>query len=140
MKWVTWEEVGIDRMACAWLIRTRIDQDAEFLFIPQSSAEIPSDAEPFDIPGTRLSHHGGHCSFYTLLQVYAFDDPVLARIARIVDEADTVTDVELEPAAAGLDLLCRGLRRISPDDATALDRGALLYDALYSALEAEEAC
>ena len=112
MRWVTWEEVGIDRMACAWLIRTRIDQDAKFLFIPQGSLNVPSDAEPFDIPGTRLSHHGGHCSFYTMLQEYAPGDPVLARIARIVDEADTVTEVELEPAAAGLDLLCRGLRRI----------------------------
>jgi hypothetical protein len=62
---------------------------------------------------------------------------VLARIARIVDEADTVTEVELEPAAAGLDLLCRGVRRISPDDVTALDRAKVLYDALYAALEHE---
>lgn len=137
MKWVTWEEVGIDRMACAWLIRTRIDQDAEFLFIPQGSLELPGDAEPFDIPGTRLSHHGGHCSFYTLLQVYGLDDTVLARIARIVDEADTVTEVDLEPAAAGLDLICRGVRRISPDDLTALDRARVLYDALYAELEHE---
>jgi hypothetical protein len=56
------------------------------------------------------------------------------RIARIVDEADTVTDVELEPTAPGLDLLCRGLRRISPDDTSALERATLLYDALYAAL------
>jgi hypothetical protein len=59
---------------------------------------------------------------------------VLVRIARIVDEADTVTDVELEPTAPGLDLLCRGLRRISPDDTSALERATLLYDALYAAL------
>jgi hypothetical protein len=51
-----------------------------------------------------------------------------------VDEADTVTDVELEPTAPGLDLLCRGLRRISPDDTSALERATLLYDALYAAL------
>jgi hypothetical protein len=64
-------------------------------------------------------------------------DTVLARIARIIDEADTVTEVELEPAAPGLDLLCRGLRRISPDDETALERAGVLYDALYAALEME---
>ncbi len=137
MRWVTWEQVGIDRMACAWLIRTRIDPDAEFLFIPQGSPDLPEDAEPFDIPGTRLSHHGGHCSFYTFLHTYSLDNPTLARIARIVDEADTITDIELEPVAPGLDMLCKGLRRISPDDLTALERGALLYEALYAELEQE---
>lgn len=137
MRWVTWEEVGIDRMACARLIQKRIDSDAQFLFIPEGSLDLPADAEPFDIPGVRLSHHGGHCSFYALLQAYQLHDAVLTHIARIVDEADTVTDVELEPAAPGLDLLCRGLRRISPDDATALERASSLYDALYAALERE---
>src|SRR5262249_5498872 len=136
MRWVTWEQVGVDRMACAWLIRTRIDPAAQFLFIPEGSSDLTSDAEPFDIPGARLSHHGEHCSFYAVLEEYARRDPVLARIARIVDEADTVTDIALEAAAPGLDLLCRGLRRISPDDATALERATLLYDALYAALAA----
>lgn len=138
MRWVTWAGVGVDRMACSWLIRTRIDPTAQFLFIPEGSAALPLDAEPFDIPGTRFSHHEGHCSFYALLEAYALrDDPILAHIAHIVDEADTVTEVELEPVAPGLDLLCRGLRRISPDDTTALERGALLYDALYAALAGE---
>lgn len=137
MRWVTWAGVGVDRMACAWLIRTRIDSDAQFLFIPEGSSDLPPDAEPFDIPGARLSHHGGHCSFHALLAAYDQHDPVLVRIARIVDEADTVTDMELESAAPGIDLLCRGLRRISPDDTAALARAALLYDALYAALAEE---
>ena len=29
MKWVTWERVGVDRMACAWLITKYIDPQAE---------------------------------------------------------------------------------------------------------------
>ncbi len=49
-----------------------------------------------------------------------------------------MTEVELEPAAPGLDLLCRGLRQISPDDATALERASVIYDALYAALAREE--
>lgn len=137
MKWVTWMGVGIDRMACAWLIRRRIDHDAEFLFIPEGSSALPPDATPFDIPGVRFSHHQGHCSLQALLAAYEQTDPVLARIARIVDEADTVQEVELEPAAAGLDLICRGLRRISPDDSAAIALGLTLYDALYAQLESE---
>jgi len=135
MKWVTWEGVGVDRMACAWLLRRSVDPAAEFLFVPAGHTPLPAGAEPFDIPGTRLAHHGGHCSFHTLLAVYDIADPVLHHIARLVDEADVVQEVALEPAAPGLDLLCRGLRLISPDDATALERGMVLYDALYAACQ-----
>ena len=139
MRWVTWEQVAVDRMACAWLIRRFIDADAEFLFVPPGSQPLPAGAEPFDIPGVRLSHHRGHCTFHTMLREYDLQDPVLHRIARIVDEADVVQEVAVEPVAPGLDLLCRGLRAISPDDQVALDRGALLYDALYAELAREAA-
>lgn len=137
MKWVTWEHVGVDRMACAWLIKNSLDTEAEFLFVPEGTKPLPEGAEPFDIPGTRFSHHQGRCTFATLLRAYDLEDPVLERIARIVDEADVVQEVLLEPAAPGLDLLCRGLRRISPDDHVALERARLLYDALYAQLASE---
>jgi hypothetical protein len=137
MKWVTWTGVGIDRMACAWLIRRRIDPDAQFLFIPEGSAAVSDNATPFDIPGAPFSHHQGRCSFAAFLSAYDMSDPILARIARIVDEADTVQEVELEPAAAGVDLICHGLRRISPDDHAAVELGLTLYDALYAQLESE---
>ena len=137
MRWVTWEGVGVDRMGCAWLIRKHIDPEAEFLFIPPDSPPPPG-AEPFDIPGVALSHHGGHCSFHALLMRHGLTDPILGRIARIIDEADTVQEVNVEPSAPGLDLICEGLRLISPDDRTAIERGALVYDALYARLSAEE--
>ena len=136
MKWVTWEHVGIDRIGCAWLILRDIDPQAEFSFIPRG-AQIPSDAEPFDIPNVRFSHHGGHCSFHALLEHYKLTDPVLHRLARIIDEADTVQAVKVEPAANGLDLICEGLTLISPDDHTAIERGRIVYDALYTRLARE---
>jgi hypothetical protein len=137
MKWVTWEHVGVDRMACAWLIKKYLDPEAEFLFVPKGQQPLPAEAEPFDIPGARYSHHRGHCTFTTMLRESALKDPTLERIPRIVDEADVVQEVLLEPAAPGLDLLCRGIRRTSPDDRVALERGAMLYDALYAQLASE---
>jgi hypothetical protein len=137
MKWVTWEHVGVDRMACAWLITTYLDPQAEFLFVPAGHKPLPEGAEAFDIPGARLSHHRGHCTFYTMLREYDLADPILHRIAQIVDEADVMQEVALEPAAPGLDLICRGIRLISPDDHIALERGRLIYDALYAKLQSE---
>jgi hypothetical protein len=137
MKWVTWENVGVDRMGCAWLIVHFIDTTAEFHFVPVGQKPLPEGYEPFDIPGVRLSHQHGHCTFHTLLREYKLTDPLLHRIASMIDEADVVQDVMLEPVAAGLDFLCRGIRRISPDDHTAIEHGQMLYDALYAELTAE---
>ncbi len=134
MKWVTWQHIGVDRMACIWLIKRKIDPEAEFIFIPAGAKPLPEGAEPFDIPGTRFSHHRGHCSFVALLKEHKLKDPVLQKIAQIVDEADVVQEVALEPASPGLDLICRGLRRTSRDDNEALERGCLVYDALYAEL------
>lgn len=138
MKWVTWEDIGVDRMGCIWLIRRWIDPKAKFHFVPAGTKPLPKDAEPFDIPGARFSHHRGHCTFHTMLKEHDLQDPNLVRIANIIDEADLVQEVNVEPAAFGLDLICRGLRRISADDQEALERGILLYEALYAEISAEE--
>lgn len=138
MKWVTWENVGVDRIGCAWLILRDIDPKAQILFVARG-APLPSDAEPFDVPEVRFSHHGGHCTFHALVEHHKLTDPILHRIARIIDEADTVQSVNVEPAAAGLDLICEGLRLISPNDQTAIERGRQVYDALYARLASERA-
>lgn len=136
MKWVTRQGVGVDRMGSAWLIRRFIDPKAEFLFVAEGEP-LPKGAEPFDMPGVRFSHHKGHCTFHTLVEHHKLADPVLKRMARIVDEADIAQEAQVEPAAPGLDLLCSGIRRISADDHGALIAGAALYDALYAEIGAQ---
>jgi hypothetical protein len=138
MKWVTWEKIGVDRMACTWLIPRWIDPKAEFAFVPRGERPAAKAGEPFDIPGARYSHHGGHCTFYALLKEHKLNDPILERIARMVDEADVIQDVSVEPAAVGLDLICRGLRQISRDDFEAMEHGRLIYNALYAELSKNE--
>jgi hypothetical protein len=139
MKWVTWQNIGIDRMACIWLIRRWIDPKAEFAFIRTGEKPSPKLGEPFDIPGEHYSHHGGHCTFFALLNEKKIVDPILAHVARIIDEVDEVTEITVEPAAAGLDLICRGLRQISSDDIEAMERGCLVYDAVYAQLKSDAA-
>lgn len=138
MKWITRQQVGIDRMASAWLITRFIDPQAEFAFIPDpSSAPNPALGEPFDMAGVRLTHRHGHCTFHTIVEEYALDDPILHRIARIVDEADTIQEAPVEPAAIGVDWICRGLRMICQDDAETLQHGYRLFESLYTYLQSE---
>jgi hypothetical protein len=67
-------------------------------------------------------------------KLHQLTDPILIRIARVIDEADTVQEVNIEPAAAGLDLICEGLRLVSNSDVEAVEFGRLVYDALYARL------
>jgi hypothetical protein len=137
MNWVTWENIGVDRMGCAWLVLRFIDQQAKFRFIPNGQTTFPDGYEPFDIPGVRLTHRRGHCTFHTMLGEYKLADPILQRIASMIDEADIAQDIMVEPVATGLDFICRGIRQISADDHQAVERGRLIYDALYAQLSIE---
>ena len=129
MRWATRQGLHIDRAACAWLIRHFIDPEAEFVFVADP-AEIPSGATGFDIPGAALSHHGGDCSFETILRQYDLDDPVLWRIAAMVHEADLDDGRYDAPEAAGLDTVLRGLSMTCGDE-DILRLTAPLFDGLY---------
>jgi hypothetical protein len=129
MKWATRKNIHIDRAACAWLIRRHIDGDAEFTFVADP-AEIPPGATAFDMPGAALSHHGGDCSFESILRRYNLDDPVLWRVAAIVHEADLDDQRYDAPEAPGLDLVLRGLSMTCGDDDILRITGPV-FDGIY---------
>src|SRR5262245_56533922 len=58
MKWITREKIKVDRVACPWLIKKFIDQDAEFVFLPRDTewAKI-EDGIVFDVANCELGHH-----------------------------------------------------------------------------------
>lgn len=137
MKWITWSGVGVDRIACGWLIRRTIDQDAEFVFVPIGSDWKELDGIPFDIPGANLSHRRGRCTFCTILKEYSIHDRVMDQICAIVDAADSGSDLLPPPEAPGIDVICRGLVKVLEDDARALEVGAIVFEALYTQLTEE---
>src|SRR3954451_4686012 len=107
MRWATRTGCHVDRAACAWLLRRFVDPDAEFVFVADP-ADVPADATPFDMRGVELSHHGGDCSFETILRRYDLTDPVLWRIAATVHEADIDDERYNAPEAAGFDIALLG--------------------------------
>jgi hypothetical protein len=131
VKWATRPGVHVDRAACAWLIRRFIDPTAEFAFASDLAA-VPAGATPFDMRGAELGHHQGRCSFETALG--AFDltaDPALEEIGRIIHEADLGDERYDAPAAAGLDVLIRGLTLTSGSDHDTLAVTDQIFDGLY---------
>ncbi len=133
MRWATRAGCHIDRAACAWLIRRFVDVEADFVFVTDP-ADVPEDATPFDMMGVELTHHGGDCTFETMLKKYELHDPVLWGIARIVHEADLGDDRFDAPEASGFDVALRGLSMVA-EDHTVLEVTGPLFDGLYEYLK-----
>jgi hypothetical protein len=129
VRWATRVGVHIDRAACAWLLRRFVDAEATFVFV-DDPAEVPVEATAFDMRGVELGHHGGDCSFETILRRYQLDDPVLWKLAELVHEADLDDERFDAPEARGLDVVLRGLSMVG-DDARVLEVSGPLFDGLY---------
>jgi hypothetical protein len=129
VRWATRAGVHIDRAACAWLLRRFVDAEATFVFV-DDPAEVPVEATAFDMRGVELGHHGGDCSFETILRRYQLDDPVLWKLAELVHEADLDDERFDAPEARGLDVVLRGLSMVG-DDARVLEVSGPLFDGLY---------
>src|SRR5215207_11608487 len=105
MKWVTRERPKTDRIACPWLIRTFIDREAEFLYVPAEQVLEVAEREhaiSYDAPGARYTHRDGLCSFEVLVEEYAIDDTAVKLLARIVHGADIAGDRDATPQSRGL--------------------------------------
>jgi AraC-like DNA-binding protein len=134
MKWITRERPKIDRIACPWLIKRFIDTEAEFFFVPFIDVKTKAEelnAIPFDIPDVEFTHYKDKCSFDYFVQKYKIDDPAIHTLAVIVRGADTDRH-DLARESSGLWAISAGMAHNNKDDYQLLEKGMLIYDALYS--------
>lgn len=134
MKWITREKPKIDRIACPWLIKNFVDQEAEFLYVPKEEVFKKAkmmEAIPYDIPGAEYTHEGDFCTFDYIVKKHGLTDPALLQIATIVRGADT-DRFDLAPQSAGLWAISAGLSYNYTNDHQMLEIGLKIYDALYS--------
>ncbi len=134
MKWITRERPKIDRIACPWLIRRFIDKNAEIIYVPFDqviSKAKELNATPFDIPDVEFTHYGDECTFDYFIRKFELKDPTLKTISIIVRGADTDRH-DMANQASGLWAISAGLSYNYKDDHELLERGMMIYDALYS--------
>jgi len=134
--WVTRRRPKIDRIACPWLVCRLLDPQARVLFVdPDQVANVARETGgiPFDIKDVELSHIGERCTFDTMLKLFGLEsEPSLARLALIVRGADTARH-DIAPEASGLHAISLGLSALAgDDDHRLLERGFLVYDALFA--------
>jgi hypothetical protein len=128
--WVTRPRPGVDRMASAWLIRRFIDPAARISFVTDVST-APADAVPFDMFGAGFGHQGDRCTFETLQERFAIEDPAVTRLAEIVHDLDLKDGKYGAPEALTLGATIDGLQLSCADDTVLLEHGILVFEALY---------
>ena len=139
MKWITRQNIRVNRTATCWLIRRFIDPHAEFLFFPAeeiAAIQAAQNATGFDAPGATYPHTNaqGLCSFAALVHERLADDQTLVEMARIVQAADIQGQLQDHPAAYGLQLISHGFPLVTKNDYETVERSAFVYDALYASI------
>jgi hypothetical protein len=144
MKWITRQNIRVNRTATCWLIRRFIDPEAEFLFVRAdqvASMQLAPGAAGFDAPDATYPHTNaqGLCSFAALVHERLGHDPVLLEMARIVQAADIQGQLDDHPAARGLQAISHGFPLVTKDDYETVERAAFVYDALYASIMESQA-
>lgn len=133
-RWATRARPWVDRLACAWLIRRFIDQNAQFIWLADGDVlpAPPRGALGFDFDGARFTHVGARVTYEVLLASFGLDADVrLQRIAAAVHYLDAGGIPA--PEAAGLEMVLAGLREIYSDDDQLVLSAAAVFDAMYAA-------
>lgn len=133
MKWVTREKVKVDRVACPWLIKRFIDENAEFAFVPAGTdPKSIDDGIVYDMEGVELGHHGSECSFDAIVNKYDLtSDAALVEIQKVVRGADTHA-YHLSPFSQTLEAFAEGFSLSCLNDFDVLEKEFPMYDAMYA--------
>jgi hypothetical protein len=137
MKWITRQNIKVDRVACPWLILRFIDPQAQFLFVEENQlleSAARENAIPFDAPrlsDVKLNHRGVRCSFEAIIEDYHLQEPGLERLALIVRAADVKGQEQVAPEGIALRAVAQGFAAMGLADEELLVRQFPVYDALY---------
>jgi YesN/AraC family two-component response regulator len=82
------------------------------------------------VPDVEFTHYNDECTSDYFVRKYKIKDPAIHTLAIIVRGADTDRH-DMAPQASGLWAIASGLAHISKNDYELLEKGMLLYDALY---------
>jgi hypothetical protein len=138
MKWITRKELRAEGIACTWLIRRFLDEDAEFIFAEENevlNVAAREEAVPFGLPRhpeLKFTAKGGLSTFEVLLDESELEDRGLTRLAKILSAAELRGEESAAPQGAGLKAIVDGFALMGASDEQRLTWGFPIFDALYA--------
>jgi hypothetical protein len=129
--WVTREDLHVDRIASAWLIRRFVDADARFKFVDERGYARQAGEIRFDMYDAEFTHEGDRCTFETLVERLRPDDVALRAVSEVVHDIDLKAEKFGRPETSGVERLVAGVAEGTPTDEARIERGAVLFEGLY---------
>jgi len=130
--WVTRQDIHVDRIASAWLVRRFIDPEARFKFVAARGYSPKRGELRFDMFEAEYTHIGEDCTFQTLLRQFDLRDAALRAIGEVVHDIDCKDDRFNRPETAGVSGLITGIVQAHKTDQARIERGAAALDDLYA--------
>ena len=130
--WVTRQNVHVDRIASAWLIRRYIDAAARFKFVTARGYRPKRGELRFDMYEAEYTHVGENCTFQTLVRQFGLRDTALRAIGEVVHDIDCKDNQFNRPETGGISGLISGIVEAHKDDHARIERGAAVLDDLYA--------
>ena len=130
--WVTRTNIYVDRMASAWFIRSFIDKEATFKFVPGNRYQPQENELRFDMMEAEFTHINEQCTFEVLAEIFTENDKALGRIAQIIHDIDVNDDAFGLEETAGIKALFDGIVAAEQSDAKRIERASALLNDLYA--------
>lgn len=135
--WATRRRPWVDRLATAWLVQRFVDRKPSFVWL-SDIRKCPRAALGYDFDGATFTHVGDRVTFEVVAESFGLlADPALQSLARLVRCID-VGGIPVDEAP-GLELVMRGLQAQHADDDRLLAASLAVFDALYAAVQVDDA-
>jgi hypothetical protein len=137
--WVTRQNIRVDRIASAWLIRRWIDPTALFKFVSHSSYQPKAGEIRFDMYEGEFGHQDDKCTFEVLAYLARPNDGALRRISEIVHDIDLKDSKFARPETQGVAAQITGIVADTDDDLSRIEQGSAMFENLYSYFSSAQA-
>ena len=132
--WLTRPGLYVDRLASFWLVRRFIDPAAAIAYA-DPLAPPPPDAVAFDMAGAAFTHLGPRITFEVMRAAFGLAEAIPERLVAVLRAVDLGDFEAAPPETAGIKRLLDGLCAVAPDDASRLEQGFVLLDALAASYQ-----
>jgi hypothetical protein len=129
--WVTRRNLFVDRVACGWLIRRFVDEEATFKFVAGPRYTPGPEELRFDMFEGEYTHEGDLCSFEVMIQRLGIEDRALIPMAQVVHDIDLKEVRYGRSETDGFKALMTGMVAGFTDDDQRMTEGRRLFESLY---------
>jgi hypothetical protein len=129
--WVTRQDIHVDRIACAWLIKRFVDPHGTLKFVSGNDYQpLPGELR-YDMRDGEFTHEGEDCSFESILKRTGISNPALHAMGEVIHDMDLKDGKFGRPETAGIAHVIAGICRTYAEDEARVARGKELLDDTY---------